>query len=49
MIDFIHGNPVRRQLVEKPEDWIWSSASWMEGKNSLRRDPVEFGGPWSPT
>jgi putative transposase len=22
---YIHGNPVRRGLVERPEDWIWSS------------------------
>jgi len=45
MIDYIHGNPVRKQLVGKPEDWKWSSAGWTEGKNSLRTDPVEFGGP----
>ena len=24
-IDYIHMNPVRRGLVEKPEDWPWSS------------------------
>jgi putative transposase len=24
-INYIHNNPVRRRLVEKPEDWIWSS------------------------
>ena len=46
MIDYIHGNPVRKLLVEKPEDWKWSSAGWVEGKNSLRPDPVEFGGPF---
>ena len=45
MIDYIHGNPVRELLVEKPEHWKWSSAGWVEGKNSLRPDPVEFGGP----
>ena len=44
MIDYIHGNPVRKMLVEKPEDWKWSSAGWVEGKNSLRPDSVEFGG-----
>ena len=26
MIDYIHGNPVRRGLVQRPEDWDWSSA-----------------------
>ena len=24
---YIHENPVRRQYVKKPEDWIWSSAN----------------------
>ncbi len=28
MIDYIHMNPVRRGLVEKPEQWKWSSAAW---------------------
>ena len=44
MIEYIHGNPVRKELVENPEDWKWSSAGWVEGKNSLRPDPVDFGG-----
>ena len=26
MIDYIHMNPVRRGLVERAEDWAWSSA-----------------------
>ncbi|MFZ3135769.1 MAG: hypothetical protein WA126_00085 [Thermodesulfovibrionales bacterium] len=26
-INYIHENPVRRQYVKKPEDWIWSSAN----------------------
>jgi putative transposase len=26
MIDYIHLNPVRKGLVERPEDWLWSSA-----------------------
>jgi putative transposase len=24
-IDYLHANPVRRGLVERPEDWVWSS------------------------
>ena len=44
MIDYIHANPVRRGLVNRPEEWKWSSAGWNEGKNSLRPDPVDFGG-----
>jgi len=26
-INYIHANPVRRQYVRKPEDWLWSSAN----------------------
>ncbi len=26
-INYIHANPVRRQYVKRPEDWIWSSAN----------------------
>jgi putative transposase len=25
-LDYIHHNPVKRGLVEHPEDWAWSSA-----------------------
>lgn len=29
ILEYIHLNPVRRELVEKPTDWPWSSArSW---------------------
>jgi putative transposase len=31
MIEYIHMNPVRRGLVERPEDWPWSSAQWYAG------------------
>jgi len=44
MLEYIDGNPVRKELVEKPEDCKWSSAGWVEGKNSLRPDPLDFGG-----
>jgi putative transposase len=33
LIDYIHSNPERRQLVVRPEEWRWSSAGWHEGKN----------------
>jgi REP element-mobilizing transposase RayT len=26
-MNYIHENPVRRQYVKKPEDWLWSSAN----------------------
>jgi len=44
MIEYIHGNPVRRGLVIQPEDWKWSSAGWIDGKNSLRPDAIDVGG-----
>ena len=28
VINYIHMNPVRRRLVEMPEDWKWTSARW---------------------
>lgn len=27
-VEYIHANPVRRGLVAKPTDWVWSSARW---------------------
>ena len=41
MIDCIHGNPVRKKLIAKAEDWKWLSAGWQEGR---RPDAVDFGG-----
>jgi len=31
MVEYLHGNPVRRELVAKAEDWEWSSARWYAG------------------
>jgi putative transposase len=32
-IEYIHNNPIRRELVENPEDWFWSSARfWKTGE-----------------
>lgn len=28
MIDYIHDNPVRRGLANRPTQWPWSSAGW---------------------
>ena len=42
VIDYIHGNPVKRGLVSVPDDWKWSSyRAWMldeDGPISLDRD-----------
>ncbi len=39
VIAYIHLNPVRRGLVERPEDWEWSSARWYAG---VRPVPIEI-------
>ena len=39
ILEYIHLNPVRRGLVEKPEDWAWSSARWYAG---IRPVPIEL-------
>ena len=31
MIDYVHLNPVRRGLVDRPRDWKWSSWRYYEG------------------
>ena len=39
MIDYLHANPVRRGLVERPTDWEWSSARWYAGMTPV---PMEM-------
>lgn len=39
MINYIHMNPVRRGLVSRPEDWLWSSAGWYAG---IQPVPIEM-------
>jgi putative transposase len=36
VIDYIHGNPVRRGLVAKAEEWEWSSARWYAGLGPVK-------------
>lgn len=36
MIQYIHQNPVRRGLVERAEDYEWSSARWYAGLSPVR-------------
>lgn len=45
MIDYIHLNPVRRGLVERPEEWRWSSAAWYlnMGDVPIALDPIPAG------
>jgi putative transposase len=39
MIEYIHANPVRRELVARADDWEWSSARWYAG---IRSVPIEM-------
>ena len=53
-IDYIHLNPVRRGLVERIEDWRWSSARWYlsDRKAIDPAHPVLHGLPpefWTPS
>ena len=46
-IDYIHENPVRRGICEKPIDWKWSSARWYasDGQESDSDLPTIHGLP----
>ena len=35
VIDYLHANPVRRGLVERPEQWDWSSAAYYSGRRDV--------------
>jgi hypothetical protein len=35
MIEYIHNNPVRRGLVERATDWVWSSARFYAGETAV--------------
>lgn len=40
VIDYIHNNPVRKQLAQRAVDWRWSSAAWHETGET---GPIEVG------
>jgi putative transposase len=41
-VNYLHLNPVRRGLVERPEQWQWSSAAWYAGEKNVRLTIDEF-------
>ena len=43
-IEYIHNNPVRRDLVESPTDWPWSSAHWYAGSDDVLLEMDDL--PW---
>lgn len=45
VVDYVHENPCRRGLVERPVDWKWSSAAWFDGDREdvpLKIDPIRW-------
>jgi len=34
-VDYCHYNPVKRGMVSAPEDWIWSSYRWYQGRQDV--------------
>lgn len=38
MIEYLHGNPVRRGLVAEAEDGEWSSARWFAGMGAVNNE-----------
>jgi putative transposase len=43
-LKYIHRNPVKRGLVERPEDWAWSSfRHYVTGESGV----VEIESPWT--
>jgi len=41
-IKYIEANPVRKELVKKPEDWKWSSASARSYQKGLIPDDFDI-------
>jgi len=41
-IKYIEANPVRKELVEQPEDWKWSSAKTRKYQEGLISDEVDI-------
>src|SRR5262249_2061581 len=46
MVEYVHRNPVRRGLVERPEDWRWSSAAWYLGAGESPLVPDRIPPEW---
>jgi len=44
-LDYLHNNPVRSVLVEKPKDYLYSSARYYEGLDCVLKIS-EIGLPW---
>jgi len=45
-VDYVHANPVRRGLVNFPDDWPWSSSRFYSGRSDLLLLPNPVSMPW---
>ncbi len=46
MIEYIHLNPVRKNLVERSQDWKWSSAAWFYDRFEVPLIPDQIPSEW---
>ena len=46
VIEYIHLNPVRRGLVERADQWKWSSAAWFLGTGTPPLIPDRIPTEW---
>ena len=46
MIDYLHDNPVRKQLVSRPRDWKYSSAAWYDDLTDVPLIPDKISPDW---
>jgi putative transposase len=42
-IEYCHNNPVKRELVASPGDWLWSSYNWYMGAGDIPLIMEEIG------
>ncbi|MBK8915202.1 MAG: hypothetical protein IPM64_11500 [Phycisphaerales bacterium] len=47
-IDYVHANPVRAKLIERPEQWRWSSAAYFAGTGAVPLEPDAHSIPTPP-
>ncbi len=46
MIEYLHNNPVRKELVVRGRDWRWSSAAWYDDLSNVPLIPDRIPSDW---
>ena len=44
-LDYCHANPVQRGLVDRPEQWVWSSYAYCQKLDTVRLT-MDWEGCW---